>query len=651
MSRVLSGLPVVAISAAMTLASTSSVLGGPQAARSASTGPSVGKVAPARVSTDLAWSPPAVEAATIQALERETPAGNAVLEVRFERDKRLGRTVPIYPDGERVLLRDDGQGGDAKAGDGVFSAVVKFDFKELSEQAAVAARQMEKPAPQLIFRGRQVVGIEDEKLLHERLERAAALRDVDKVVRTRMKFDLDVLVSTVSTASVDPERSLVVTAPDVVADPTRTVNPCTGAGNASGKWTFKHLVTEMTAGTGIDPADFTEKWLKLWLTSQPIAGGFSAAPRPEMATKVLDVWPRVGGKLDLDRTPFRLAAIVNRIDLGNNPVYGGGSAGEGRFVFGVWDRAANSCNLMPFSVIFEYAIPRSGCHSIREWAKSWVALSSLALGSPQYNAALEAITEEFAKAGASSAKPNGSALSQLRTNENALKQLWELREFRISSRSHLLFEDTTKQTPDETLNGTTTLGAYINANAAKILQDKHTVPLQEPAGSPFLATSARASGSQLDTHFEGRNVANNDARFHLSLNACTACHIRETGTTDPSSTTNNAFLHVDPRSMPARLSRFMTGATPSIQDSPDFFKVVDAFDAAHQIQPPAIREFNDVDRRRQKLASIAGSNCFRLILVPPLRLIERIPRIPPEGPLPPVDPRLSGLNDPLRMTH
>ena len=33
-----------------------------------------------------------------------------------------------------------------------------------------------------------------------------------------------------------------------------------------------------------------------------------------MATLVLNPWPRVGGKLDLDKSPFRLAAIVHALD-------------------------------------------------------------------------------------------------------------------------------------------------------------------------------------------------------------------------------------------------------------------------------------------------------------------------------------------------
>lgn len=592
--------------------------------------------------------PPGVEAATVQALPAPTGDGNALLEVTFDKsDARVAKGVPIFPHGKQVLLRDDGAGGDVRAGDGVFSAVVDFDFDEVAEQAAMASRALPKAGPQPVFFGREIVGVETDAMVRERLTALAKWSNARELITSRAKLDLFPLRSAIPAADVDPERSLLITAASVVTDAKRTVDPCTGAGNPNGVWTFKHLVTQMTLGTGVDPADFVERWLRLWSSNQTVSSGFVAAPRPSMVTRVIDPWPRTAaGKLDLDKSPFRLAAIVNRIDLAENVIYGGGSAGEGRFIFGLWDRQAGGCQFLPFSLIFEYGVPRTTCHEIRNWAKEWLHLSSLPLGSPAYLAALEAITEQFAKAGAAPGKPNGSALNQLRTNENALNPLWELREFRLDAATHLLFEDTVKQTPAETLNNTSTLADYINANEAAIKLDQHVVPDHFPgAADPFLGATSLASPGQLGTHFRAPGVVDNDARFHFSLNTCSACHIRETSTNlDPPG--NTGFLHVDPRTIPAGLSRFLTGSTPSIADSPDPFTVADPVVAA------TTHSFNDLDRRRIKLASLAGSSCLRSILVPPRRLFERRPRIGPDGVLPPIDdPRLPGLHDPVRMTH
>jgi hypothetical protein len=591
---------------------------------------------------DFRVNPPGVESATIQPFDGQS----ALLEVRFERGDWDGRKgVRIYPESKEVILRDDGKNGDAAAGDGIFSARIPLDLKELADESSALTKRVGDLRPRAIFRGREIIGVEDAATQRARLDRLAALRDVNALLREKIKINLfDLLV--VAPGDVDPPRSLMVTDPSVVQDPTRTVDPCTGQGNANGVWTFKHLVTEMTAGTGVDPADFVEQWLKLWDSNQTVSSGFVAAPRPAMITKVLNPWPRTAaGKLDLDQAPFRLAAIVNRIDLAENLIYGGGSAGEGRFVFGVRDRTQGGCVFMPFSVIFEYGVPKSGCHDLRDWARQWVNLSNLTIGSAPYNAALEAITEQFAKAHAAPSKPNGSALNQLRTNEKALNPLWELREFKIKSGTHLLFEDTTKQTVDETLNNGTALGQYINANAAKIKLDKHVVPDHFPGASdPFMAATSRASANQLNTHFAAPGVADNDARFHFSFNSCSACHIRETST-NGTPAGNNLFLHVDPQVIPAKLSRFLTGSTPDITDAPDPFKVHDP------VVTTTIHPFNDLDRRRQKLASLASSICLRQILVPPRRLLD-VPRIGPDGTLPPItDPRLDGINEPIRMTH
>jgi len=286
---------------------------------------------------------------------------------------------------------------------------------------------------------------------------------------------------------------------------------------------------------------------------------------------------------------------------------------------------------------------------VRDWANRWVALGSFVIGTPPYNSALEAITEEFVKANADPAKPNGSALNQLRTNEIALASPWELREFTLAAGTHMFAEVTTKQTPDETLNGQTVIAKYVNANAMAIKLDQHTVPDHFPgATDPFLAATSRASSNQFDTHFKAPGITDFDARFHFSLHTCTACHIRETstnGTMDGIPGGNTAFLHVDPQQIPAVLSRFLTGKTPSITDSPDLFSVTDPVSAVKH-------DFNDLDFRRHKLASIAGSSCFRFILVPPHHIVLQIPRRPPGGPPTSIrDPRLNGLNDPLRMTH
>ena len=62
---------------------------------------------------------------------------------------------------------------------------------------------------------------------------------------------------------------------------------------------------------------------------------------------------RAGESLDMAKSPFRLLAIVNRLDLRKTDSAGEFHAGEGRFVFGLVDVEAG-CMPLEFVVIFEY---------------------------------------------------------------------------------------------------------------------------------------------------------------------------------------------------------------------------------------------------------------------------------------------------------
>ena len=91
----------------------------------------------------------------------------------------------------------------------------------------------------------------------------------------------------------------------------------------------------------------TLKLLQHWLTNQTV-NGFTVPARPAMQQQLIDIWPKTAnGELDLDQSPLTLQAIVNRIDTRN---LAEGSAGEGRFVFGV----NGGANFQQFTVIVEY---------------------------------------------------------------------------------------------------------------------------------------------------------------------------------------------------------------------------------------------------------------------------------------------------------
>lgn len=501
----------------------------------------------------LMRSPPEVAEVSIQLLAAPNDDGNARLRVRFK-DKLAPEGVVIQGGAGPTRLRDDGIGADERAADGIFSAFVHFDAPGYEAESKRRAERKVKEVP--VFRNRMLIGKKKIDIQPMRFPPG----DVVKL------FDIDP-----DPSAVDAARELMITDVGVVEDPTRTFNPCDNTGTPMGAWTFGKLMTEMANQpvTGINPSDFALHWLQSWSTDQTI-NGFTVDQRLlGLTDRVLTPWPKLAdGRLDLAKAPFRLLAIVNRIDLRGSTVYGSGDAGEGRLVFGLL-----RCSPPPpqeeaqqFTVIFEYGIKKSSCSAVRSWAQQWLALGTLVLASAPYNAALQALTDQFTLRNADPSKPpNQSALNQLRTNEFALAQFpsdtfWELREFKICGEGACslgrLEETTVAQTPDRSFQFQPTLRNFINTNEAAILAGTHEVPLQLPASTPF-----RAGAIQPGAGFgwDATGITNLEARHTFSLATCNSCHTAETGT---------EFVHIAPRDAgsPAELSDFLTGLNQPTND-------------------------------------------------------------------------------------
>src|SRR5258708_32586568 len=90
-------------------------------------------------------APPKIASMAAKALS----ANSALVMVQFEPGQNLPRTISLTLEEGPVLLRDDGQGGDEHAGDGIYSAIVKVDAATLQKlRLPTAPKEME------IFRGR-----------------------------------------------------------------------------------------------------------------------------------------------------------------------------------------------------------------------------------------------------------------------------------------------------------------------------------------------------------------------------------------------------------------------------------------------------------------------------------------------------------------
>lgn len=366
-------------------------------------------------------------------------------------------------------------------------------------------------------------------------------------------------------ATVDASRELLINDTHVVEDPVRT----TGLG----AWTFGKLMTSMAGGQSASA--FVRSWLETWKTNQ-VVNGFTLPARPSIQSLVITPWETAsgvgpGGALDLRKAPFRLLAIVNRVDLRNLP----NNAGEGRFVFGVLDGNGNP---LQFTVILEYKLPGTTAAAVTQWAQDWHALGQTPITDPTFNTKLQAITDRFAGPNLAPGAPNGSSIGQVRTNEIALAPTWQLREFTLNAAGALV-PATVKQTPDLSFNNTAALANFINQNQTSILAGTFSVPLTFNS-QIFLGGNADVPSPT--TFWQAPGVTNNDARQQFSLNTCSGCHAGETGT---------QFLQISPRfpGQAASLSDFLTGRN---MPKPDPVSGVP-------------RTFNDLARRASDLQGLA----------------------------------------------
>jgi len=587
--------------------------------------------------------------------------GNALLSVRLSREQLAAKEqdgtrdfVTIGSLESLFILRDDGKGGDERGGDGDFSGSITIEDSELERRASSDRIVFESRSEKLVprFEGRAAIGVIEPKPFDFEAFKGGQRVSLDPAVvfvrpeggqasgsggakgktPNKISFPLPVVPGT----NQFQERVLIIRDLGVVTDPTRTVEPCTQAGNPNGVWTFNHLMTQMAnpAASGIDPADFAMNWLRHWSVNQNINA--DAVPSRAQINQLIALWPkRTDGKLDLSQSPLRLLAILPRVDLrrtsgGGGPYSSSGNsnfldAGEARFVFGVvlkpgWNGAgfvgANQipgkpagCRALPFSVIFEYRISKCKCEDVVAWAQRWTELDNFVPGTGDYNDRLHKLTDQFVPANANPRNPNGSSLGQLRTNEIALSPafLWEHRDFQLTQFPFTFFQETTTEdTPQDGFNNNAALvpwivGAVKPGLTAPLFEDSMPpVPLFFNAAN-FMAGHSTVPNPGTFWNAPGLNVGGdlqeNWARHRVSRAACSGCHARETGT---------VFVHVDPddtlaglgstSALPAVVSLFMTGIN----------------NLADPANGTPGRNFDDLARREIDIQQVAALSCARV---------------------------------------
>jgi hypothetical protein len=304
---------------------------------------------------------------------------------------------------------------------------------------------------------------------------------------------------------------------------------------STGPWSFRNAITN-AAPAGADLSTFTTAWLNEWVNVKEINGFPSDRPNESRAKAVNDriICPwlkRSAGtecntdctvckdtKLDMSLAPFRLIAIANRMDeRTTNPAV---ARGEGRLVFALTDGSADdgASHTMPMTVIFEYLLSED--RSIKEWAEAWHKLGTFPAFDEDYKSALEGVTKGFTERGVRKNGINGSALFHIRTNENALNWIWQLREFGLSSDGQLK-QELVRNTPAEALNGSPALVRWVQANSVAVKSGRFDLPpaLLGPVADQLLYT----------WRLPGVDEATRSA---FATATCNGCHSSEKPRTD-----------------------------------------------------------------------------------------------------------------------
>ncbi|ADO72080.1 hypothetical protein [Stigmatella aurantiaca] len=622
--------------------------------------------------------------ASLQLLKEKTALGeNVALHVKLppptnrKLEDSLVRVVG-EPEKPLVLFRSKALAElgiiSSSPGDEFFTAFSKFDTKEITrrledEKILASGQNGRTSETSILFDGRVPVGITKGISFDEGIFDGGNPHPV--------AFCPSAPVSTLQGWG----ESLFITSPSVVLDPARTWDPCTGAGTQGGVWTFAHLIRQMATGSGVTPEVFTLRWLEMWLNDYVVNGDTVLNRSTNMFNQVIKPWATAsgatatlntdgtgrrfvtltGGTLKLNIAPFRLLAIVNRLDLGNTTTgpsgYGGRTvsrptdAGELRFIFGIvqpnpWGAGSQAtCGLKRATVIFEYGVPITGCSKVVQWAKDWTKLNTFGGFNASYLSHLQGLTQNVVLAGKAPSKGNQNAINQIRTNELPLGNQWELREFTLTDEdpiagtdtpsNGLLRAHTVAQTPNDTafpFTTSPTVSNYVLGPVASTLpltlgplpnncSTTHNVPytftgLKFRGGNslvPSTLTHWRATGAS------GSSAADVCARHEYSLNTCSGCHAGDTKTD---------FTHVSTAGIPATMSRFLTGTGPGLG-----WNVADT-----QFPGSATWRFADLERRWKRLYEVAFCTTCTTVSVGHPGFIDQIGEIGGVVPLDPLEP-------------
>lgn len=269
-------------------------------------------------------------------------------------------------------------------------------------------------------------------------------------------------------------------------------------------------------------------------------------------------------------TPFRLLAIVNRLDLASDACEG--AAGELRYIYGALD----ADGVTPLDVTLILEVPYPTTRSAAEWARAWKDVAALAPGA--------AYTRALATLGREIMAESDPLRARVRTNEIAFadadSDAWEMREFRpqIVEGALALVQAPLEFTPRADADPAE-LAAYVLEHADEIESSGASLPEPLRAGA--------ASIDSADFSWDVLGVSER-LRRNFSLQTCNGCHGGDTASLP--------FRHIGAGASfdePARLSRFLYDPDAPSDELRRRLDIVDALGSTECVPPEPSDESGD----------------------------------------------------------